>query len=208
MTESLNGNLYVVSAPSGAGKSSLVRALLERDRGIRLSVSYTSRQPRPGEVDGVHYHFVSREDFQARLGQGEFLESAEVYGNYYGTSHAWISAMMRAGEDILLEIDWQGASQVRRLIPQAVGIYILPPSIEALGERLDGRGQDSQEVIATRMAAARDDMTHAFEYDYIVVNDQFETALEDLLAIVRARRLGIERQMTRLTSLIGALLSG
>lgn len=208
MTDANTGNLYVVSAPSGAGKSSLVRALLEKDQRIRLSVSYTSRAPRPGEEEGLHYHFVSREDFLVRLEQGEFLESAEVYGNFYGTSHAWIRAMMHAGEDILLEIDWQGASQVRRLIPEAIGIFILPPSIDALRERLEHRGQDSAEVIAKRMAAARDDITHAFEYDYIVVNDRFETALDDLLAIVRARRLGIQRQMTCLTSLIGALLSG
>jgi guanylate kinase len=207
MTTPASGSLYIVSAPSGAGKSSLVKALLAQDAGIRLSVSYTSRAPRPGEVDGVHYHFVTREDFLARLERGEFLESAEVYGNFYGTSQTWIDTMIRGGEDILLEIDWQGAGQVRRLMPEAIGIFILPPSLDALESRLRGRGQDDDEVIARRLAAARDDIEHAFEYEYLIVNDSFEVALDDLKAIVRARRAGIQGQMHRLAPLIASLLS-
>ena len=206
-TPDATGTLYIVSAPSGAGKSSLVKALLGQDPDIRLSVSYTTRAPRPGEVNGSHYHFVTREDFLDRLARGEFLESAEVYGNYYGTSHEWIRSMTTAGADILLEIDWQGAAQVRRLLPDSVGIFILPPSIEALKERLEGRAQDSAEVIGTRLAAARADIEHAFEYDYLVVNDRFELALDELQAIVRARRNGIQRQMHRLAPLIATLLS-
>jgi guanylate kinase len=207
LPESKLGNLFIVSAPSGAGKSSLVKALLERDPTLRLSVSFTTRAPRPGEIDGVHYHFIERDAFLERLARGEFLESAEVYGNHYGTSHTWIDERMRAGDDILLEIDWQGASQVRRLIPEAIGLYILPPSLEALRQRLTGRGQDSAEVIERRMAAAQDDITHAFEYDYLIINDDFATALDDLLAVVRARRLVAARQGTRLAPLISALLS-
>jgi guanylate kinase len=207
LPDSVSGSLYIVSAPSGAGKSSLVKALLEQDDSLRLSISYTTRAPRPGETDGDQYHFVGREEFLERLISGEFLESAEVYGNYYGTSQPWIEARMLAGEDILLEIDWQGAAQVRRLIPAAVGIFILPPSLEALRQRLTGRGQDSAEVIDTRLAAARDDISHAYEYDYLVVNDRFEVALADLQAIVRARRVGVERQMHRLTLLMSGLLS-
>lgn len=196
------GNLFIVSAPSGAGKSSLVTALLERDPAIRLSISYTTRPPRPGEVDGVHYHFVDRGLFQERLERGEFLESAEVYGNYYGTSQPWIEAERAAGRDILLEIDWQGAAQVRRLVPDAISIFILPPSIEALRRRLQGRGTDSEDVIARRMAAAREDVSHCLEFDYLVVNDQFDTALEDLLAIARTHRLGIHSQEKRLAGLL------
>jgi guanylate kinase len=196
------GNLYIVSAPSGAGKSSLVKVLLERDSAIRLSISYTTRPPRPGEVDGVHYHFVSHEAFQERLERGEFLESAHVYGNDYGTSQPWIEAERAAGRDILLEIDWQGAAQVRRLVPDAISIFILPPAIEELRRRLLGRGTDSEEVIAKRMAAAREDISHCLEYDYLVVNDQFEDALADLLAIARARRLGIHAQEKRLADLL------
>ncbi len=202
----MSGNLFIVSAPSGAGKSSLVKALLERDSTIRLSVSYTTRAPRTGEVDGVHYHFVSRELFQERLERGEFLESAEVYGNFYGTSQRWIEEEMAAGRDILLEIDWQGAAQVRRLMPQALSIFILPPSLEELQRRLDGRGTDSAEVIAKRIAAAREDISHALEFDYLVVNDAFDEALADLLAIARAQRLLMQNQTQRQSLLLSSLL--
>ncbi|MBM4181985.1 MAG: guanylate kinase [Betaproteobacteria bacterium] len=201
------GQLFIVTAPSGAGKSSLVKALLERDAAIRLSVSYTTRPPRPGEVDGVHYHFVGREEFQERLGRGEFLESAEVYGNYYGTSQPWIEAEMALGRDILLEIDWQGAAQVRRLMPKACGVFILPPSLPELRRRLEGRGTDSAEVIARRLAAAREDISHALAFDYLVVNDRFEDALADLLSITRARRLSMDVQARRQASLLENLLA-
>ncbi|HNA30689.1 MAG TPA: guanylate kinase [Rhodocyclaceae bacterium] len=201
----MTGQLFIVSAPSGAGKSSLVKALLEQDSSIRLSVSYTTRPPRPGEVNGVNYHFVSREEFLARLEKSEFLESAEVYGNFYGTSQAWIEAEMAAGRNVLLEIDWQGAAQVRRLMPGALSIFILPPSIEELRRRLEGRGTDSAEVIAKRMAAAREDISHALEADYLVVNDRFAEALNDLLAISRARRLAVASQSQRLAALLASL---
>jgi guanylate kinase len=203
----MSGNLFIVSAPSGAGKSSLVKALLERDGNIRLSVSFTTRAPRAGEQDGVHYHFIDRDSFQTRLGSGEFLESAEVYGNYYGTSQRWIEDEMAAGCDILLEIDWQGATQVRRLMPQARSIFILPPSLAELQRRLQGRGTDSDEVIARRMAAAREDISHALEFDYLLVNDRFEEALADLLAIARSERLLAAVQTRRLTPLLGELLA-
>jgi guanylate kinase len=199
------GQLFIVSAPSGAGKSSLVKALLEKDPAIRLSISYTTRAPRPGEVDGVHYHFVGREDFQARLERGEFLESAEVYGNYYGTSQPWIEAEMAAGRDILLEIDWQGAAQVRRLMPRAKSIFILPPSIAELRRRLEGRGTDSAEVIAKRMAAAAEDVSHALEFDYLVVNEDFDAAVADLLAIARCGRLTMAVQAPRQAGLLAEL---
>lgn len=202
----MRGNLYIVSAPSGAGKSSLVTALIEGDPHLRLSVSYTTRAPRPGEEDGVHYHFVTREAFLEMLGQGAFLESAEVYGNHYGTSQPWIEAEMAQGHDVLLEIDWQGAVQVRRIFPDAIGIYILPPSLEELERRLRDRGQDSAEVIARRLATAREDMTHALEYDYLVVNERFELALADLRAIVRAQRLAVDRQQVELAELLHRLI--
>jgi guanylate kinase len=203
----MSGNLFIVSAPSGAGKSSLVKALLNQDASIRLSVSCTTRAPRPGEIDGVHYHFISRENFQVRLGQSEFLESAEVYGNFYGTSQRWIEEEMAAGRDILLEIDWQGAAQVRKLIPAVKSIFILPPSLSELQRRLDGRGTDSAEIIANRMAAAQEDISHALEFDYLVINDQFDDALSDLLAITRAQRLLIERQAKQQAQLLSELLS-
>lgn len=195
------GVLFVVAAPSGAGKTSLVKALLQKDPAIRLSVSYTTRPPRPGEADGVDYHFVDVDAFRAMAARGEFLESAEVYGNYYGTSQAWISAEIAAGRDILLEIDWQGAAQVKRHFPEAVTVFILPPSLEALRERLSGRGQDSAEVIERRMAAAREDISHAAEFEYIIVNDDFDQALLDLMAVVRASRLVTTRQAMRLAPL-------
>lgn len=199
------GNLFIVAAPSGAGKTSLVKQLLAADGGIRLSVSYTTRAPRPGEVDGVHYHFVSRDTFMEMLGRGEFLESAEVYGNFYGTSQPWIDASRKSGSDILLEIDWQGAEQVRRLIPEAIGVFILPPSVAALRERLSGRGQDSEEIIDRRVAAAREDMRHFGEFDYVIINDDFDTASQDLLAVVRAERLKIDAQLARHSELIAGL---
>ncbi|MEW6131850.1 MAG: guanylate kinase [Pseudomonadota bacterium] len=195
------GVLYIVAAPSGAGKTSLVKALLKKDAAIRLSVSYTTRAPRPGEVDGIDYHFVGIDDFKAMAARGEFLESAEVYGNFYGTSQAWIAGEIAAGRDILLEIDWQGAGQVKKHFPEAVTLFILPPSIEALRERLSNRGQDGAEVIERRMAAARDDISHAAEFEYIIVNDDFDQALLDLLAVVRASRLVASRQAQKLKPL-------
>jgi len=204
----MSGNLFIVSAPSGAGKSSLVKAWLAQDAAIRLSISFTTRAPRPGEEDGVHYHFVSREIFIEMLDRGEFLESAEVYGNFYGSSQPWIEREMAEGRDILLEIDWQGAAQVRKLMPQAISIFILPPSIEELRNRLVGRGTDSPEVIEKRMSAAHEEISHALEADYLVVNDVFETALADLLAISRVQRLHINRQAHQQANLLKSLLNG
>jgi len=201
------GQLFIVTAPSGAGKSSLVKAWLEQDTAMGLSISYTTRPPRPGEVDGVNYHFVDRDTFMAMQGRGEFLESAEIYGHYYGTSQPWIEAQVAAGRDILLEIDWQGAAQVRKLMPQAESIFILPPSIAELRRRLEGRGTDSAEVIARRMAMAREEISHALEADYLVVNDVFETALADLLAIARARRLRMDVQGAAQVALMTSLLN-
>ncbi len=191
------GNIYVVTAPSGAGKTSLVRALLDVDGQVRLSISYTTRAPRPGEVDGKDYHFIGETAFLAMLERGDFLESAEVYGNRYGTSQPWIEGVVDSGADILLEIDWQGAAQVRRIFPEAIGIFILPPSLEALTERLKGRGTDAAEVVARRLAAAREDIGHVEEFDYVIINDDFNTALQELLAVIRAQRLRAEAQLRR-----------
>jgi guanylate kinase len=198
---SSNGVLYIVSAPSGAGKTSLVKALLKADPAIRLSVSYTTRVPRPGETDGRDYHFVSRERFEAMLAEGEFLEHAEVYGNFYGTSKGVIARDLDAGHDILLEIDWQGAAQVKTHFPQSASIFILPPSFNALRTRLNGRGQDSAEVIERRLAAAAHDVAHAGAFDYIIVNDDFDHALQDLVAITRSIRLEAARQLDRYATL-------
>ncbi|HTS52014.1 MAG TPA: guanylate kinase [Burkholderiales bacterium] len=199
------GNLFIICAPSGAGKTSLVNALLEREPDIELSVSYTTRRPRAGEADGRSYHFVSRDDFVAMADRGEFLESAEVHGNLYGTSLAWISARRAEGKDILLEIDWQGAAQVRRLIPDAVGVFILPPSPEALRKRLVGRGLDSQEVIERRLAAAREEVAHVEEFHYVIINRNFDVAVADLVSIVRAQRLRLAVQLERHRDLINLL---
>lgn len=192
-----SGCLFVIAAPSGGGKTSLVNALLEREPGIRLSVSYTTRPPRPGEQDGVHYHFVDVPRFMALKDAGEFLEHAHVHGNWYATSAKWLTDQVHQGRDVLLEIDWQGAAQVRRLIPGAVLIFILPPSIESLRERLVKRGQDSEAVIARRLDAAREEMRHASEFDYVIMNQDFARAVDDLSAIVRASRLAASRQFVR-----------
>jgi guanylate kinase len=199
------GHLFIVSAPSGAGKTTLVKMLLERDSGIRLSVSYTTRPPRPGEADGREYHFVDVPAFLAMLERGEFLESAEVHGNRYGTSRPWIEAQMAAGQDILLEIDWQGAQQVRRLFPDSIGIFILPPSVEELERRLKGRGQDSAAIIARRVAAALDEMRHVNEFDYVIINNMLPEAIEDLQTVVRAVRLRYASQLDRHRALFSFL---
>ena len=193
----MSGILFVVSAPSGAGKTSLVRALLAAEPEVRLSISYTTRRPRPGEADGRDYHFVTPDDFERMLEAGEFLESATVHGNRYGTSQKWIQSELSLGHDVLLEIDWQGAQQVRKLMRGVVSIFILPPSLEALQERLVGRGQDSEEVIARRLDAAREEMSHGAEFEYAIINDDFDRAARDLTSIIRAERLKFPRQVAR-----------
>ena len=199
------GDLFIISAPSGTGKTSLVHALLEINPQIALSVSYTTRDPRPGEQDGKDYHFVGRETFLEMAKHGEFLESAEVYGNLYGTSQTWISREITKGRDILMEIDWQGAAQVRRLFPDSVSIFILPPSIAALEQRLKGRGKDNDAVIAKRMAAAREDAAHVSEFDYVIINNNLDVALRELNAVVLSSRLRISKQMSRYQDLINQL---
>ena len=201
----MSGNLFIVSAPSGAGKTSLVHALLNINPLIKLSVSYTTRTPRPGEQDGRDYHFVDRAAFVAMMNRGEFLESAEVYGNLYGTSQTWINRETAEGRDILLEIDWQGAAQVRRLFPESISIFILPPSLEALGQRLKGRGKDNAEVIAKRMAAVREDVAHVAEFDYVIINDILNEALRELNAVVLAARVRGAVQLARHQGLINQL---
>ena len=197
----MTANLFVVVAPSGAGKTSLVNALLERDPNIRLSISYTTRPPRAGEEHGKHYHFVDKAEFEAMIAAGDFLEHANVYGNYYGTSRKWIARELEGDHDVLLEIDWQGAAQVRKLFPKMVGIFILPPSLAELKRRLEGRGKDSPETIARRMASAREEISHVLEFEYIIVNESFDSAVVDLVSVVRAARLSRERQRERLERL-------
>ena len=200
------GHLYIVAAPSGAGKTTLVRLLLEKDSGIRVSISSTTRQPRTGENDGREYNFVGVQHFLDMVSQGEFLEWAEVHGNYYGTSKRWIEKEMEAGRDVLLEIDWQGAQQVRKVFPEAIGIFILPPSLEELKSRLSGRGTDSAETIARRIAAARDEMRHVDEFDYVIINDELQQALDNLISIICASRLQYTTQRQRYSSLFATLL--
>ena len=196
-----SGSLFMVVAPSGAGKSSLVNALLAQEPAIKLSISYTTRQPRPGEQNGREYHFTSVENFLKSRELGEFLESAEVHGNYYGTSRVLIESDMKAGTDVLLEIDWQGAQQVKRQFSHAVGIFILPPSITALEERLNKRGQDAPSVITRRILAAGGEIAHAPEFEYVIINQDFATALSELTAIVKATRCRFLQQAARNTSL-------
>lgn len=191
------GILFIVSAPSGAGKTTLVRGLLERDPQIGLSISYTTRAARPGEQDGVAYHFVSMERFEAMRDAGDFLEWAQVHGNCYGTSRRWIEDRLGAGHDVLLEIDWQGAQQVRRLFSEAVGIFILPPSLEALAQRLTGRASDAQEVIERRLAAAREEIGHLREFDFVIINNILSQALDEMVTVARAARLLRTSQMAR-----------
>jgi len=201
-----SGCLFVLAAPSGAGKTSLVAALLEREPGIRLSVSYTTRPPRPGEVDGVHYQFVDEPRFLALKAGGEFLEHAHVHGHWYATSATWLGDQVVRGNDVLLEIDWQGAAQVRRIMPDAVHVFILPPSLASLRERLEKRGQDSTEVILRRLDAAREEIRHCGEFDYVIMNQEFARAVDDLHAIVRAARLTAPRQLARHAQLMQRLL--
>jgi guanylate kinase len=199
------GNVFMVVAPSGAGKSTLVNALLARDAAIALSISSTTRAPRPGEVDGREYYFTSVADFLARRDRGEFLEAAEVHGHYYATSRTWIAERLAEGRDVLLEIDWQGARQVRGVFPQSVGVFILPPSIEALEARLHRRGQDSAQVITRRLLAAGSEIAHAAEFDYVIINENFDTALDQLAAVVAATRLRYRSQLARNRSLFAQL---
>jgi len=201
----MSGNLFIISAPSGAGKTSMVSALLNGNQQIALSVSYTTRAPRPGETDGKEYHFISRDKFLQMAQQGDFLESAEVYGNLYGTSQSWIENQLASGRDILLEIDWQGAAQVRKLMPQAISVFILPPSLAALENRLNGRGQDSTEVIARRLQAAQEDISHVAEFDYVIINDKLDEALRQLDAVITAAGLRRDSQLARHASLIDQL---
>ena len=199
------GSLFLVAAPSGAGKSTLVNALLQQEPAIKLSISFTTRAPRPGETDGHEYHFTTVEDFRQRKMQGEFLESAEVHGNYYGTSRILIEQQMQAGTDILLEIDWQGVQQVKKRFPNAVGIFILPPSIQALEDRLKKRGQDEPHVITRRILAAGGEIAHAPEFEYVIINQEFAIALSELNAIIKATRCRLAQQAKRNAALFALL---
>lgn len=201
------GQLYIISAPSGAGKTSLVKALVAEDPDLVVSISHTTRPQRVGEVDGVNYHFVTTDQFLGLLAQDAFLEHAEVFGHYYGTTHQVVAQQLDLGRDVVLEIDWQGARQVRRLMADAASIFILPPSRAELERRLTERGQDGAEVISARMAKATAEMSHYAEFDYLLINDRFERALIELRAIVLAKRLALPRQSSKLCNLITDLLS-
>ena len=203
----MTGTLFVLSAPSGAGKTSLVKALLESTDNLCVSISHTTRAMRPGEVNGVNYHFVSVEGFRAMLDESDFLEHAEVFGNYYGTSRSFVEQTLRSGKDVILEIDWQGAQQIRRLFPESISLFILPPSREALESRLRGRGQDAEAIIQQRLSKAQEEMSHYVEYDYLIINDQFNVALAELRAVIEASRLRILNQIKRHEGLLQSLLN-
>ncbi len=200
------GSLFVIAAPSGAGKTTLTRLALAKDPRLALSISTTTRAPRPGEEDGVHYHFVSVAVFKQMQAAGAFLESAEVHGNFYGTSRHGIETLLSEDRDVILEIDWQGAQQVRRIYPEAVGVFIVPPSFDVLKSRLQGRGQDSAEVIARRVDNARDELTHLDEFPYVIINENLDEALAGLLAVFAAARVRLENQTQRLPALIASYL--
>ena len=199
------GCLFIISAPSGAGKTSLVRALLQSDLNLSLSISHTTRPPRTGEINGCDYHFVAVETFKQMLLKGEFIESAEVYGNFYGTSQQWINQAIASGQDILLEIDCQGARQIQQIFPQAVSVFILPPSADTLAARLKSRAQDDAGVIQKRLAAAREEISHIAEFDNIIINNQLDEALSDLICVIKAERLKKERQIAKHRKLINEL---
>lgn len=202
----MRGTLYIVAAPSGAGKSSIVNAVLARDPNICLSISFTSRQPRPGERHAEHYHFVSAAEFEAMVDAGDFFEHALVHGDWKGTARQSVEPQLAAGKDVLLEIDWQGARQVRNKVPDSVSVFILPPSREALEQRMRVRAQDSEEVIRQRLDAAREEMSHYTEFDYVIVNEHFNTAVDEMCAIFVASRLRREAQVARHQRLITQLL--
>ena len=198
----VSGKLFILSAPSGTGKTSLTKSLLRKNINLWLSISYTSRLMRPSEVEGHDYFFVERNVFEQMLGDGEFIESAEIYGNLYGTSQKWINEAINSGKDILLEIDGQGARQVRKIFSDVVSIFILPPSLEVLEDRLKNRNQDSKEVIAKRMAAAKEEISHVSEYDYVIINDNMDIALRDLVSVVQSERLRTSAQLARYHDLV------
>lgn len=206
-TSSGVGTLYIISAPSGAGKTSLVHALLDRDKNVMVSVSHTTRAMREGEEDGIHYNFINVDSFNQMVEKGVFLEHAQVFGNFYGTSREWVDARLAEGTDIILEIDWQGARLVREAFAESTGIFILPPSKQALEERLKGRGQDSGEIIARRMRDAVSEIEHFAEFDYLLVNDDFDATLEELLAIFTAGRLKREKKQPQIANMIADLLA-
>ncbi|UNK50928.1 guanylate kinase [Lysobacter sp. S4-A87] len=203
----MRGTLFIVAAPSGAGKSSIVNAVLARDPNICLSISFTSRKPRPGERHAEHYHFVSKEEFEGMVAAGDFFESALVHGDWKGSARQSVEPQLAAGKDVLLEIDWQGARQVRAKVPDAVSVFILPPSRKALDQRMRSRGQDTEEVIAQRLAAAREEMSHYGEFDFVIVNEHFNTAVDEMCAIFTASRVRRDQQVARHSRLITALLA-
>ncbi len=206
MHSQLKGTLFIISAPSGAGKTSLVNALVRDTNHLKLSISHTTRKKRPNEIEGYHYHFISEDKFQQKVAAGDFLEHARVFGNFYGTSQDTVEKMLDEGHDVILEIDWQGAQQIKQKIPEAVSIFILPPSLETLRERLQSRGEDNEETINHRMEKALSEISHYDEADYLVINDDFEDALKSLKAIVRCHRLQTDKQAIINKSVIERLL--
>lgn len=202
------GKLFIITAPSGAGKTTLVHALVSQDKNLCVSISHTTRPARVGEENGVNYHFIEKSEFTTRLSEGDFLESAEVYGYHYGTSKLWVSEQLNKGLDVILEIDWQGAQQIRKLYPDTCSIFILPPSIEALTERLTERAQDDSETIDNRMQQAQGVMEHVAEANFVVVNDDFQAALQDIRAIIRSQRLEVTSQQRNLSELLSSLVKG